>query len=51
MNKMLKKLKQASLYFNINKYEFHIIKIKYLKLIIIINNVQMNLKKMKIIIQ
>ena len=36
---MLKKLKQVNLYLNINKCEFHIIKIKYLKLIIIIENV------------
>ena len=39
MNKMLKKLKQIGFYLNINKCEFHIIKIKYLKLIIIIKDV------------
>ena len=39
MNKMLKKLKQINLYFDINKCEFYIIKIKYLRLIIIIKDV------------
>ena len=49
ISKILKKLKQINLYLNINKCDFHIIKIKYLKLIIITKEVKMNLKKIKII--
>ena len=39
VNKMLLKLKKANLYLNIDKCEFHVIKIKYLNLIIIIENI------------
>ena len=48
---MLKKFQQINLYFNINKYEFYIIRIKYLELIITIKKIEMNLKKIKIITQ
>ena len=49
INKMLNKLQKAELYFDINKYDFHIIRIKYLNLIIIIDEIEINLKKIKII--
>ena len=51
VNKMLFKLKKANLYLNIDKCEFHVIKIKYLNLIIIIKNIQMNFDKIKIILK
>ena len=38
------------MFLNIDKYEFFIQKIKYLKLIIIIDDIKMNSKKMKIIV-
>ena len=51
INKMLNKLQKIELYFDINKCDFYIIRIKYLDLIIIINEVEINLKKIKIICQ
>ena len=51
VNKMLLKLKKADLYLNINKCKFHVITIKYLNLIIIIENIQTNLNKIKIILK
>ena len=48
---MLLKLKKADLYLNINKCEFHVITIKYLNFIIIIEDIQMNLDKIKIILK
>ena len=51
INKILKKLQQINLYLDINKCDFHIIQIKYLELIITINKIKMNFKKIKIITQ
>ena len=51
VNKMLLKLKKTNLYLNINKYEFHFITIKYLNFIIIIEIIQMNFNKIKIILK
>ena len=51
VNKVLLKLKKADLYLNIDKCEFHVIKIKYLNLIIIIENIQMNFDKIKVILK
>ena len=48
---MLFKLKKADLYLNIDKCESHVIKIKYLNLIIIIEDIQMNLDKIKVILK
>ena len=49
MRKILKKLQQAGLYLNINKYEFYTKQVKYLELIIIIKDLKMNLKKVETI--
>ena len=46
---ILVKLKQTKLYFDIDKCEFNIIQVKYLNLIIIIENIIINSKKIKII--
>ena len=51
VNKMLLKLKKADLYLNIDKCKFHVTTIKYLNLIIIIEDIQMNLDKIKIILK
>ena len=51
VNKILLKLKKADLYLNIDKCEFHVITIKYLSLIIIIKDIQMNPDKIKIILK
>ena len=51
VKKILKKFQQADLYFDINKCDFYITRIKYLDLIIIINEVEMNFKKINIITQ
>ena len=51
VNKMLNKLQKVKLYFDINKCDFHITRVKYFDLIIIIDEVEMNLKKIKIITQ
>ena len=51
VNKMLFKLKKADLYLNIDKCEFHVITIKYLNLIIIIEDIQMNFDKIKVILK
>ena len=51
VNKVLLKLKKTNLYLNIDKCEFHVITIKYLNLIIIIENIQMNLDKIKVILK
>ena len=48
--KMLKKFSIVELYLNIDKCEFFIQEIKYLKLIIIIDDIKMNSKKIKIIV-
>ena len=51
VNKMLFKLKKADLYLNINKCKFYVITIKYLNLNIIIEDIQMNFDKIKIILK
>ena len=50
VNKMLFKLKKTDLYLNIDKCEFHVIMIKYLSFIIIIEDIQMNFDKIKVIL-
>ena len=47
VRKILKKLQQADLYLNINKCEFHIKQVKYLELIITIEGLKMDLKKVE----
>ena len=49
IKKVLKKFQQADLYFDINKCDFHIIRIKYFNFIIIIDEVEMNFKKINMI--
>ena len=51
VNKILLKLEKTDLYLNIDKCEFHVIKIKYLNLIIIIESIQMNFDKIKVILK
>ena len=51
VNKMLLKLKKTDLYLNIDKCKFYIITIKYLNLISIIENIQMNFDKIKIVLK
>ena len=48
---MLFKLKKTNLYLNIDKCEFHVTTIKYLNLIIIIEDIQMNFDKIKVILK
>ena len=50
VKKIFFKLKKTEFYLNIDKYEFHVIFIKYLNFIIITNNIQMNSNKIKIIL-
>lgn len=47
--KVLKRLLKVNFYLNINKCEFNIIKINFIKLIIIVNKIKINIKKFKII--
>jgi len=49
MKLVLIKLKQVELYLDINKCKFNITQIKYLNFIIIIKNIKINSKKIKII--
>ena len=49
INKVLAKLYNANLYLNINKYIFFIKQIKHLNLIIIIEKIRINFKKIKYI--
>ena len=51
VNKILFKLKKADFYLNIDKCKFHVTIIKYLNLIIIIEIIQMNFDKIKIILK
>ena len=51
VNEILFKLKKADLYLNIDKRKFHVTTIKYLNLIIIIESIQMNFDKIKIILK
>ena len=49
VQKILVKLQKTKLFLNINKCEFFVIEIKYLKFIIITEEIKMNFKKMTII--
>ena len=49
VEKVLKKFKKINLFLNINKCDFYVIRIKYLKLIIIIKEIEMNYYKINII--
>ena len=51
IKKVLKKLQQIKLYFNINKCDLYIIRIKYFDFIIIINKIEINFKKINTITQ
>lgn len=51
MRQILKQLRAVELQINIEKYEFSIIKIKYLSLIIIINEIKMNFKKINVVFE
>jgi len=51
IKKVLIKLKKAKFYLNINKYKFSIIKIKYLSLIIIIENIKIDFVKIEVILK
>ena len=51
MRKILKKFQQIKLYLDINKCDFYIIQIKYFDLIIIIDEIEMNFKKINTITQ
>lgn len=46
---ILAKLREAEILINVDKYEFYIIKIKYLKLIISTNSIKIDLAKVKAI--
>ena len=48
--KILKQLQKTNLFLNINKCEFFVTKIKYLKFIITIENVKINLTKIEMIV-
>ena len=50
VTKILVKLKKVNFFFDINKYEFFIISIKYLNFIIITKKIKMNFKKIEIIV-
>ena len=50
VSKMLERLQKVELYLNIDKCEFFVTKIKYINLIIIIEKIKMNSKKIKIIV-
>ena len=49
VHKMFDKLKKARIYLDIKKCQFNIIEVKYLKLIIIIEDIRMNSNKVKVI--
>lgn len=51
VGKVLEKLQRAGLYLNINKYDFHTIRVKYLGLIITTDEVEMDSKKIDAITQ
>ena len=50
VRKILKRLKEVNFFLNIDKCEFFVISVKYLKLIIIIDDVKMNSQKIEIIV-
>ena len=49
VEKILKKFKKIDLFLNINKCDFYVTRIKYLKLIIIIEKIEINYYKINII--
>ena len=49
VKKILKKFKKVNLFLNINKYDFYVIRIRYFKLIIIIEGIEINYYKINII--
>ena len=49
VEKVLKKFKKVNLFLNINKCDFHVIRIKYFKLIIIIKKIEIDYYKVNII--
>ena len=49
VHKVFDKLKKVRIYLNIKKCQFTIIEVKYLRLIIIIEDIRMNLNKIKVI--
>ena len=49
VHKILDKLRKEHIYLNIKKCQFNVIKVKYLELIIIIEDIKMNFEKVKII--
>ena len=51
VEKILSKLQEVDLYLNIDKCDFHIIRVKYLELIIITDGVKMNQRKIDAIVQ
>ncbi len=51
VNKVLAKFYNTNLYLNINKYVFFIKQVKYLNLIIIIEEIRINFKKVKCILK
>ena len=50
VEKILSKLQEVDLYLNIDKCDFHVIRVKYLELIIITNGVKMNQRKIDAIV-
>ena len=46
---MFERLRKTKLFLNIDKFEFFVTFVKYLKLIIIINDIRINLKKIEVI--
>ena len=50
INFILEALKGANLQLDIDKYKFHKIEVLYFKLIILIDSIRMDLKKIKVIV-
>ena len=50
VKKIFKRLKKINFFLNIDKYEFFVIFVKFLDLIIIIDDVKINFQKIEIII-
>ena len=50
VNKILERLKKANIQANIDKFEFHKIEVTYLNLIVDINDIRMNSRKIQIIV-
>ncbi len=51
VRKILQRLREANIQIDVNKCEFHIIKTKFLKMIIDRDDIKMNFEKIKIIIE